>query len=55
VTITVNPAGTDDLIFADSFDSGNFSAWSANSIGGGALSVNSAAALVGPVTRGCRR
>ena len=38
---------TSDLIFADSFESGNFSAWTSASIGGGDLSVTTSAALVG--------
>jgi hypothetical protein len=45
-----NPPNTTDLIFADSFESGSFSAWSANKPDSGDLSVNAAAALVG--TRG---
>jgi len=36
-----------DLIFADGFESGNFSAWSLASTGGGDLSVSASAALVG--------
>ena len=36
-----------DLIFADGFESGNLSAWSANDIDFGDLSVSPAAALVG--------
>lgn len=48
--VTTNTPNSSDLIFADSFESGNFSAWSANSADGGDLSVSAAAALVG--TRG---
>jgi hypothetical protein len=52
VTPTVNLTGTftpsaTDLIFSDSFESGNFSAWSANSNNAGRLSVSTAAALQG--------
>lgn len=36
-----------DLIFANGFESGNLSAWTSNSNGGGDLSVSGAAALVG--------
>ncbi|HET9588194.1 MAG TPA: hypothetical protein VFO91_05360, partial [Anaerolineales bacterium] len=36
-----------DLIFADSFESGNLSAWTANSIDKGDLTVSTAAALAG--------
>jgi len=36
-----------DLIFADGFESGNFSAWSSNVTDSGDLSVSTAAALVG--------
>ncbi|RIK34894.1 MAG: hypothetical protein DCC55_31965, partial [Chloroflexi bacterium] len=36
-----------DLIFADGFESGNFSAWSSSTTDGGDLSVTAAAALVG--------
>jgi Bacterial Ig domain/K319L-like, PKD domain len=36
-----------DLIFLDGFESGNFSAWSSATTGGGRLSVTAAAALVG--------
>jgi hypothetical protein len=35
------------VIFKDGFESGNFSAWTANTINGGNLSVSSSAALVG--------
>jgi len=48
--IVTNTPNSGDLIFADSFESGNFSAWSANTADGGDLSVSAAAALVG--TRG---
>jgi len=43
-TITNTPVLT-DLIFADGFESGNFSAWTSNTNDGGDLSVTSAAAL----------
>lgn len=49
-TATFTPSPTPevtDLIFADGFESGNFSAWSSASTGGGDLSVSAAAALVG--------
>jgi uncharacterized protein YjiK len=46
VVITVNTASS-DLIFADSFESGDFSAWSASRIDAGDLSFSGAAALVG--------
>ena len=36
-----------DLIFADSFESGNLSAWSSSTTGGGDLSVSAAAAMAG--------
>lgn len=50
-TPTATPTSpTSDLIFADSFESDNFSAWSSAAIGDGDLSVSSSAALVG--TRG---
>ena len=39
--------GPTDLIFADGFESGDLSAWSAASTGGGDLSVSGAAALKG--------
>ena len=42
-----NTSGASDLIFADGFESGNLSAWTANSNDLGDLSVSSAAALVG--------
>jgi hypothetical protein len=44
--VTVSPA-VSDLIFADSFESGNFSAWTAEQDGEGDLNVTTAAALVG--------
>jgi len=44
---TFTPTLAPDFIFADGFESGNFSAWSTNSNGGGDLSVSPAAALVG--------
>ena len=40
-------AAISDLIFADGFESGNFSAWSASMTNGGNLSVSPNAALVG--------
>lgn len=49
-TNTPTPTNTptaSDLIFADGFESGNLSAWSASSTDGGDLSVSAAAALVG--------
>jgi hypothetical protein len=51
-TVTPTPTGTGtppaaDLIFADGFESGNFSAWSLSKIDAGDLSVTTAAALVG--------
>ena len=49
-TLTRTPTNTpnaSDLIFADGFESGSFSAWSSASTGGGDLSVTSSAALVG--------
>jgi hypothetical protein len=45
VFITVTSAAP-DLIFADGFESGNLSAWSANKADAGDLSVSAAAALV---------
>ena len=48
-TATNTPSGS-DLIFADGFESGSFSAWTSNSNDAGDLSVSAAAALVG--TRG---
>ena len=42
-----NTPGSSDLIFADSFETGNLSAWSSNTNDGGDLSVSAAAALVG--------
>lgn len=45
-TPTSAPSGT-DLIFADSFESGNLSAWTSSVVDSGNLSVTSAAALVG--------
>jgi uncharacterized protein YjiK len=50
VTPTTPTPPTSDLIFADSFESGNLAAWTSSAIGGGDLSVSTAAALVG--TRG---
>ena len=48
-TATPTPTNTlpPDVIFADGFESGNMSAWSASRTDGEALSVTSAAALVG--------
>ena len=49
-TLTFTPSPTSvvtDLIFADSFESGNLSAWTSNSNDLGDLSVSTAAALVG--------
>ena len=43
ITVTSLPQ---DVIFADGFESGDLSAWSSSSIGGGDLSVSTAAALV---------
>ncbi|HZM23530.1 MAG TPA: hypothetical protein VFC02_17390, partial [Anaerolineales bacterium] len=45
-TITSTP-GTSDVIFKDGFESGNFSAWTANTNDLGDLSVSISAALVG--------
>ena len=45
-----NTPSSSELIFADSFESGSFSAWSASKTDGTDLSVSAAAALVG--TRG---
>jgi hypothetical protein len=47
--VTVSVTGS-DLIFSDSFETNNLSAWSTSAIDGGNLSVSAAAALVG--TRG---
>jgi len=41
------PTASSDMIFADSFESGNLQAWSGSSTGGGDLSVKPAAALAG--------
>jgi uncharacterized protein YjiK len=47
-TFTATPTSSlADLIFKDGFESGNFSAWSANSNNGGNLSVTAGAALAG--------
>jgi RHS repeat-associated protein len=49
-TITPTPTGTpqgNDLIFADGFESGDFSAWSGSVTNGGNLSASAAAALTG--------
>jgi hypothetical protein len=45
-TATNTPSGT-DVIFADGFESGNLTAWTANSNDAGDLSVSASAALVG--------
>ncbi|HET9908996.1 MAG TPA: right-handed parallel beta-helix repeat-containing protein [Anaerolineales bacterium] len=45
--IVTQTPGSSDLIFADGFESGNLSAWTASAINGGDLSVSSSAALVG--------
>jgi len=42
-----NTPGSSDLIFADGFESGNFSAWTANATDLGDLSVSPSAALIG--------
>lgn len=42
-----NTPSSSDLIFADGFESGNLSAWTASVVDAGDLSVTSAAALVG--------
>ena len=46
-TPTFIPTPLPDLIFADGFETGNLSAWSANTTDGGDLSVTTAAALIG--------
>jgi hypothetical protein len=46
-TVTITVSVTADLIFADGFESGSFSAWSASKTGVGDLSVTSTAALLG--------
>jgi photosystem II stability/assembly factor-like uncharacterized protein len=51
-TATPTAAPLADFLFSDSFESGNFSAWSAAATDGGDLSVTTASALVG--TRGMR-
>jgi hypothetical protein len=51
-TPTPPPTPVPDLIFADSFESGNLSAWSSSTTDSGDLSVTTAAALVG--TQGMR-
>ena len=45
-TATQTPDGS-DLIFADGFESGSFSAWTSSNIDAGDLSVNASAALTG--------
>lgn len=45
-TLTVTPSGS-DLIFANGFESGNFSAWNASATNGSNLSVTANAALSG--------
>ena len=50
ITPTRTPTNTpnvSDLIFADGFESGSFSAWSSASTGAGDLSVTASAALIG--------
>jgi hypothetical protein len=46
-TPTATQGGPLDLIFADGFESGSFSAWSSTEPGNGGLSVSTSAALVG--------
>lgn len=46
-TPTSTPVSGADLIFADSFESGNFSAWTASKVDTNDLSVTAAAALAG--------
>ena len=49
-TFTPTPTNTpnvSDLIFADGFESGNFSAWTSSNIDAGDLSVSTPAALIG--------
>ncbi|MEA3440692.1 MAG: hypothetical protein U9R58_10450, partial [Chloroflexota bacterium] len=46
-TPTVIPTSSGSLIFADGFESGDFSAWSSSTTDGGDLSVTTDAALVG--------
>ena len=46
-TATLAPTAIPDLIFADGFESGNLSNWTASVTGGGNLSVNSASAMSG--------
>jgi hypothetical protein len=46
-TPTSSPTVIADLIFADGFESGDLSAWSANTTDAGDLNVNSVAALIG--------
>jgi len=47
-TFTPSPTSSaSDVIFADGFESGNFSAWSANKTDSGDLSVTASSALVG--------
>lgn len=45
--MTATPTSQPDLIFADGFESGSFSAWSASTTDGGNLSISTAAALAG--------
>ncbi|MEA3439507.1 MAG: hypothetical protein U9R58_04420, partial [Chloroflexota bacterium] len=49
VTVTPSPTATSSgsLIFADGFESGDFSAWSSSTTDGGDLSVTTGAAMVG--------
>jgi RHS repeat-associated protein/CSLREA domain-containing protein len=46
-TSTFTPTSTNDLIFADGFETGNLSAWTSNTPDNGDLSVSTAAALKG--------
>jgi len=46
-TATFTPTSVPDVIFMDSFESGNFSAWTSSAIDLGDLSVSPSAALVG--------
>ena len=46
-TLTPTPTVSSDLIFADGFESGTLSAWSASVTNGGNLNVTTTAALVG--------
>lgn len=46
-TATLTPPAQGDLIFADGFENGSFTAWSSKAVGGGDLTVSPAAALIG--------